>query len=111
LVKEHLEYWTNNFNDFSNVFNAFRKISKSNLKSVMNTNVVIARPVPLVPAKSREFVVNVVNYPNPLTKMMFKMGFQPDQLLRRLVMNLENSANDENDGDEALNGFFLQSML
>jgi phosphatidylserine/phosphatidylglycerophosphate/cardiolipin synthase-like enzyme len=110
LVQEHLEYWTPEFIKFSKVFDAFRKIGNANLNSIEKRNMVIARPVPLVPLNNKTIIVNVVNYPNPIAKMMFKMGFQPDQLLSKLVRNLELSANDDNT-DDARNSFFLQSML
>ena len=110
LVKEHLEYWNPDFNNFASIFSAFRKIGDANLSSILRQNIVMARPVPLVPSKSRHAIVDFVNYPNPFAKMMFKMGLQPDQFLRRLVSNLEVSANDEN-VDDARNAFFLQSML
>ncbi|KAL0487482.1 phospholipase D [Acrasis kona] len=76
LMEEHLDHWNPDYEVFQNAFDAFRRIAQANLNSICSNRTVIARPAPMVPSHARIAIANVVNYPNPLSKAMFKMGFE-----------------------------------
>jgi hypothetical protein len=91
--------------NFELVFDEFRKEGEKNLASLTQNGVLSGRVLPLVPLDNYRVIVKMVNYPSPITKMMFKLGVNPQELVKRTIFNLEKSATNNS------HQFYIQSML
>lgn len=106
LINEHLEYYTKDMNeDFKNIYDAFEKIANLNYESLVKNQTLIGRVIHLCPESKLKFISNLVNYPSPIAKMVYKLGWNYHLVLRSVINNLQSST------DANVNSFFLQSML
>jgi hypothetical protein len=107
LIKEHLEdfYEPEMKDDFDMTFDTFSLVARINEESLIKNKTIHGRIVFLVPSDKYQFIVKMVSYPNPLKKMLFKMGWNNEKVIKFFFDNLKYSS------VENVNSFFLQSML
>lgn len=106
IVREHLEYFNKQMStNFKFIFEAFERVAKNNHESLLKTGKLVGRIVHLVPHKKLEFISNLVNYPSPFKKILYKVGWNNRIFAENIIRNLQDST------DPNVNSFFLQSML
>jgi len=93
LVHEHLGYYNSaQFDsDFTSIVQAFKHESQLNVKSLKDTGLLCNRVFPMMPLDLHQLICNVVSYPSPIAKMMFKLGWSPHKYLSMAINNLEQS--------------------
>eukprot|EP01080_Neovahlkampfia_damariscottae_P002887 gene2887-4730_t len=73
VVREHLEYFNKQMStNFKYIFEAFERVAKNNHESLLKTGKLVGRIVHLVPNDKLEFISNLVNYPSPFKKVLYK---------------------------------------
>lgn len=82
LFKEHLGSFYNPSldTDLTACFDTFKRVATLNDQSLRNNGLIIGRPVFLAPVEKYNFVLSQVYYPNKLTKLMVKLGINPDEV-------------------------------
>jgi len=94
LVREHLGdfYRPEMAHDFELVFEGFRSAATENNRVLSHKasaqNMLVARPVFMAPAENYHLVLKSVYYPNKLTKLLYKMGVDAEDLNDRVSMLL-----------------------
>jgi hypothetical protein len=106
IVREHLEYFNKQMStNFKYIFQAFERVAKENHESLLKSGKLVGRIVHLVPHEKLEFISNLVNYPSPFMKVLYKFGLNNTMLAENIIRNMQDST------DPNVNSFFLQSML
>lgn len=106
LIQEHLGFCTKEMKEnFDVAFEKFRAAGENNRESLLKTGLLAERVFPLVPYNDYKFIAAMVNYPSPIAKIMFKLGVNPQELVKRTVTHLEKSVDSDS------NSFYIQSML
>lgn len=82
LFKEHLGtfYAPNLDTDLTACFETFQRVATLNDQSLRARSLIIGRPVFLAPIEKYNFVLSKVYYPNKLTKLLVKLGINPDEI-------------------------------
>jgi len=87
------------------IYDSFEKVANNNYDSLVKNGTLVGRVIHLCPDSKLKFISNLVNYPSPFAKMVYKLGWNYQIVLRTMINNLQSST------DGNLNSFFLQSML
>lgn len=114
LVEEHLLESSLDHSDFDAVFAAFERAASINCRSLKSSGLLNGRVFPLMPLDNYHLICNVVSYPSPIAKMMFKLDLNPQKWVTRVINSLEQSllpATTSATTNNNHNSFFIQSKL
>lgn len=107
LIQEHLGYCTQEMRDnFDVTFEQFCAAGEKNMESLQKSGTLVERVFPLVPYQNYKFIAAMINYPSAIAKIIFKLGVNPQEVVKRTVSHLEKSVDTTN-----ANAFYIQSML
>eukprot|EP01102_Stenamoeba_stenopodia_P013684 TRINITY_DN4473_c1_g1_i1.p1 TRINITY_DN4473_c1_g1~~TRINITY_DN4473_c1_g1_i1.p1 ORF type:complete len:974 (+),score=221.89 TRINITY_DN4473_c1_g1_i1:104-3025(+) len=99
LFQEHLGnfYRPEMKDDFSLAFDAFQRIATNNVQQMKDKACLIGRPVFMAPAEHYQLLMQNVYYPNKVTKLLYKMGVNTEDLFNQTMefaAFLKNNANE-----------------
>jgi len=73
--------------DFHLIFDTFKQVASMNDKNLSSGLGLVARPVFIVPTESYELVLRKIFYPNKLSKVLYKLGFNTEDGFQKIDSN------------------------